>query len=856
VDANLQRPFLLAEDADWAKPGTPPAVQYDGTRKVLRLASTRRVPGWHEDEARARSLVEVTPSTVDRFGTRARWDSVTRSVKATGAFADEVSIYAAVPYFLVHDVAIGYDDVLYLAASRVILKDLRDRWPPVDILVTPRFNAWRLAAAPSGGVYCLDRVFYKIGRVVGLPHRSRTGFSYSPDTFRPHEEDPDPPRAWALNNAHWPREEWPVAISCNSEGKLALLTWVPGQDANLRILGADETFGRATQLRGVRFPYAMKWVGTDKVAVLIARADETGTDEAPVYPVVEDAAVADPLGDLYPLRDLPAPRSSRPLNRWPLFVNNVSPTPDYAPISPTKREAPTPLLPISWPSFAPLGEAKNDLDHRVIDSAQVQTAWHRLYLEASIPPGCGVRVWLATTNELEEPAGDAAWHEHRFGKVAGESMPGVPNGVWLPQPSEIPFHTGLLDCERRPHRSGLWTALVQRPGFKVRTLVGRYLWVRMELHGDGRTTPEVAALRAYADRRSYVKNYLPELYHEQVFGQDAEDNGEGEGVPATPADFLERFIGNFEGILTPIEDRIKFAWLFTDPTGTPKEALEWLSSWIGFTFAAGLPADRRRAMLQNAMELYRRRGTLDGLRLALDLATNGAVSDGDIVVFEDFRLRRTFATILGANLADVDDPLLPGLSVSGNSFVGDTLFLGDENNKEFLALFSAELKVSQGEASAIASLFERLAHRATVLVHQEIDVQDLGLIRQIVEREAPAHVAVQVLTASHRFLVGMSSLVGIDTYLARKPQSRPVRVDVSKIGLRDKIEHLPSLDPRLGQSPGEQPVARITAERIPEDPTPAGKSGVQFGFPFNLNGAGSRAAPGRRIARFVWMKRR
>lgn len=858
MDANLQKPFLLADDAHWAKPGAPPQVLYDGERKVLRLASSRRAPGWTEDQTRARSLVEVTPASIDRFGTRARWSSRERSVVATGAFDGEVAIYAAVPYFLVHDVTIGYDDVLYLAASRVILKDLRDRWEPVDLLVTPRFNAWRLAADPSGGVWCLDRVFNKIGRVVGLPARKRTGFSYSPNTFRPHEEDPDPPRSWALPNAKWPRSERPVAIACSTEGRLAVLTWVPDGDAHLRVLGPDETFGRPIRLRGVRFPYAMKWVGADKVAVLIARADETGADEAPVYPVVDGATAADPLGDLYPLRDLPLPRASRPLDQWPLFVHNVSPTPDYAPPRPPPGPAPSPLLPISWPSFATQGEARNDLTHRVIDSEDVQTVWHRLYLEAAIPPGCGVRVWLTTTNELALPGAGAAWHEHRFGTVdgkgPGEGPPGVPQGVWQAQPSELPFHSGLLPCDRRPHRNGLWTALVQRPGYKVRSLAGRYLWVRMELHGDGRSTPEVAALRAYGGRRSYVQSYLPELYHEQTFGADAEEHGEE--VRATPADFLERFVGNFEGILTPLEDRIKHAWLLTDARGTPEGAIEWLSSWIGFTFAAALPLERRRAMLGNAMELYRRRGTLGGLELALDLATGGAVTDGDIVVFEDFRLRRTFATILGANLADVDDPLLPGLTVSGNSFVGDTLFLGDENNKEFLALFSADLKVSAAEASAIAALFERLAHRATVLVHQEVDQQDLGLIRQIVERETPAHVQAQVLTATHRFLVGMSSLVGIDTYLARKGRPRAVRVDRSAIGRGDRIEHLPSLDPRLGHSPSEQPIARIAAHRDPTDPTPAGRSGVQYAYPFELDGSGSRAAPGRRLARFQWMRRR
>ena len=53
---------------------------------------------------------------------------------------------------------------------------------------------------------------------------------------------------------------------------------------------------------------------------------------------------------------------------------------------------------------------------------------------------------------------------------------------------------------------------------------------------------------------------------------------------------------------------------------------------------------------------------------ALDLATGGAVQGGEIVILEDYRLRRTFATILGADLADERDPLTAGLAVSGNFF--------------------------------------------------------------------------------------------------------------------------------------------------------------------------------------------
>ena len=129
----------------------------------------------------------------------------------------------------------------------------------------------------------------------------------------------------------------------------------------------------------------------------------------------------------------------------------------------------------------------------------------------------------------------------------------------------------------------------------------------------------------------------------------------------------------------------------------PEESIEWLSSWIGLTFDTAFPEPRRRALLAAAPELYRARGTPRGLGMAIDVATGGAVSSGEVVVLEDFRLRRTFATILGADLADEDDPLMAGLVSSGNSFVGDTLFLGEEHRKEFLALFSAGLPVSMKE---------------------------------------------------------------------------------------------------------------------------------------------------------------
>jgi hypothetical protein len=88
----------------------------------------------------------------------------------------------------------------------------------------------------------------------------------------------------------------------------------------------------------------------------------------------------------------------------------------------------------------------------------------------------------------------------------------------------------------------------------------------------------------------------------------------------------------------------------------------------------------------------------------------------------------------------------------------------------------------------------------TVLVHQEVRDQDLGLVQQIVDLEAPAHVEVKIVPATYRFRVAVSSLVGVDTFLAPKPTPNAVMLDRSHVGLDDVIERLPSLDPRLGRT--------------------------------------------------------
>jgi phage tail-like protein len=490
--------------------------------------------------------------------------------------------------------------------------------------------------------------------------------------------------------------------------------------------------------------------------------------------------------------------------------------------------------------------------------------------------------------------------------------------AWEHAPSELPHHPGLAVWPREARRAGLFSALIQNPRRRVRRLVGRYLWIRVELFGDGRVGPEIAALRAWGSRFSYRDHYLPRLYRESHHGAPAlgpgdrigaleplhapaldvggspadelrarlavagasvgattrirveqagerwtlrddvgtrawrlrreEIPGEGPAISvyrpqSTPADFLERMLASFEGVLTPMEDRIAAAHLLTDPAALPEGGLDWLAAWIGVAFDPALPDGRRRAWLAAAPTLARHHGTRRGLELALDVATDGGVSGGEIVVLEDFRLRRLLATLLGVDLGVEDDPLLPGLIVSGNSVVGDTLVLGEAERVELLALFREEV-VSERENRAVLSFLERLAHRATVLVHQSVEPVELGLLRRIVELESPAHAEVRVVTATWPLLVGVASLVGVDTYLGPRRKRRPARVQRSAAG-QDFVLAPATLDPRLTGAAAPPPAAPPVADAGPD-------LTATFGDSFDLDGSGSRAAPGRRIESWRW----
>ncbi len=107
------------------------------------------------------------------------------------------------------------------------------------------------------------------------------------------------------------------------------------------------------------------------------------------------------------------------------------------------------------------------------------------------------------------------------------------------------------------------------------------------------------------DRSRYLQ-HLPPIYDEHPF--------------------LGMFLLVLEGILTPIEQTVDNFDLYLDPHTAPAFFLDQLASWLGMTLDEKWPEEKRRAIVAEAAELYRRRGTRWGLGRHLELYT-GAIPE-------------------------------------------------------------------------------------------------------------------------------------------------------------------------------------------------------------------------------------
>src|SRR5439155_21679794 len=96
-------------------------------------------------------------------------------------------------------------------------------------------------------------------------------------------------------------------------------------------------------------------------------------------------------------------------------------------------------------------------------------------------------------------------------------------------------------------------------------------------------------------------NYLPGIY------QDADEEN---------ADFLQRILLITAHLTCGVEESLEFVHELFDPRITNARWLPRLASWLAMPLLEGWSEDKRREIIQRTPELYRKRGTAEGLKLA------------------------------------------------------------------------------------------------------------------------------------------------------------------------------------------------------------------------------------------------
>ncbi|HEV2801602.1 MAG TPA: phage tail protein [Pyrinomonadaceae bacterium] len=310
---------------------------------------------------------------------------------------------------------------------------------------------------------------------------------------------------------------------------------------------------------------------------------------------------------------------------------------------------------------------------RAFDGAEPDCVWHRLMLDACIPPGTRVSVRSRAANNPDD----------------------LELTEWSPEPrpylrgdgTELPYGSGsrlVRDEEeaanRRAEGKGTWELLFQRAR-------GRYLQLEITLAGNERATPRLRALRAYYPRFSYLVRYLPSVYRE-------DDQS---------ASFLERFLANLEGMYTSLEDKIAAVQVLFDVRSAPADALEWLSGWYGVALDPAWDEAKRRVFIKHAMFFFRYRGTMHGLELALRLVTDECIPDEaftdaaaataaasgaySIRVVERYRTRRVPGVVFG----DPTEAFAPRLVEQ------QTRWQPSQGSEALHATYRASLELEAGE---------------------------------------------------------------------------------------------------------------------------------------------------------------
>lgn len=217
-----------------------------------------------------------------------------------------------------------------------------------------------------------------------------------------------------------------------------------------------------------------------------------------------------------------------------------------------------------------------------IDSGEKETVWHRIVLDAEVPDETQLHI-----------------------SCYASDRPGIlKDGKYLDLDSVIMDGTMPL-LEKKSLLEGVMIQEISNPrDALLMQLHGRYLWLKIHFSGGEESTPLLKKMRIYFPRRSLLP-FLPAVYQEDPVSKD----------------FLERFLALFDTFLLDMEEQIGDVARYFDVETAPIPFLKWLAAWLGIAVNAYWDDEQLKALIRDAPELYRKRGTREAISRMLEIYT-------------------------------------------------------------------------------------------------------------------------------------------------------------------------------------------------------------------------------------------
>ena len=152
--------------------------------------------------------------------------------------------------------------------------------------------------------------------------------------------------------------------------------------------------------------------------------------------------------------------------------------------------------------------------------------------------------------------------------------------------------------------------------FLLHEAKGRYLFFKLDFFGSGSDMPYIDCIRVCFPKQSILE-YLPEVYRT---GGDT---------------FLERYLSLFSSLYLDLEKTIDNIAVYLDYDVVDGDILTWLAEVLNVCEAGLWQEERLRLLVQNAVPLYQKKGTVAGLSKLIEIYTGEKP-----YIVESFRLRR------------------------------------------------------------------------------------------------------------------------------------------------------------------------------------------------------------------------